>query len=139
MADSFEVAQSSSEDELTDEQRHEVVAAQLRGEAQAAGQGAEAVVAAVASELEELGLEPDPSELARRYEQIDPDIPQLADAGDLPPADQATGAVRAESASGDPTADGPTSAGVDASRDHAPVDDRTPDDDRTAGDDRAPR
>ena len=45
MADSFEVAQSSSEGELSDETRHEVVAAQLRGEAKAAGQGPEAVVA----------------------------------------------------------------------------------------------
>ena len=133
MADSFEVAQSSSEDELTDEQRHEVVAAQLRGEAKAAGQGPEAVVAAVAAELEELGLEPDPSELHRRYEEIDPDIPELSDADDVPPADQGTGA--ASTASDAQTADGPVAAGVDASRDHSPVDDPTPVDDRTSVDD----
>jgi hypothetical protein len=121
MADSFEVAQSSSEDELTDEQRHEVVAAQLRGEAKAEGQGPDAVVAAVAGELEDLGLEPDPSELHRRYEEIDPEIPELTNAdadadGDARPADERTGA------SAD-AADGPVSAGVDAGRDHAPVDD----------------
>ena len=79
MPDSFEVAQSSSEDGLSVEQQHEVVAAQLRGEAKAAGQAPEAVVAAVAAELEDIGLEPDPSELHRRYEEIDPDIPELTD------------------------------------------------------------
>lgn len=122
MADSFEVAQTSSEGELTDEQRHEVVAAQLRGETKAAGQGSEAVVAAVAAELEDLGLEPDPSELHRRYEEIDPEIPELVDAGDSEdavdtrPADEGTAASAA-------AADGPVAAGVDAGRDHAPVDD----------------
>ena len=80
MAENFEVAQSSSEGELSDAKRHEVVAAQLRGEAKAAGQGAEAVVAAVAKELEGIGLEPNPAELHRRYEEIDPDIPELGDA-----------------------------------------------------------
>jgi hypothetical protein len=86
MSDSFEVAQSSSEDELSEEQRHEVVAAQLRGEAKVAGQGSDAVVAAVAEELEEIGLEPNPAELHRRYEEIDPDLPELADAeSDAPP------------------------------------------------------
>ena len=116
MTDSFEVAQNSSEGELTDEQRHEVVAAQLRGESKAAGQGAEAVVAAVAAELEDLGLEPDPSELHRRYEEIDPEIPALTDADDAPPADRGTGATTE-------AADAPVAAGVDAGRDRAPVDD----------------
>ena len=116
MADSFEVAQSSSEGELSDEQRHEVVAAQLRGEAKAAGQGPDAVVAAVAAELEDIGLEPDPSELHRRYEEVDPEIPELTDADDVPPADQGTGATTA-------AADAPVSAGVDGGRDRAPVDD----------------
>ena len=126
MADSFEVVQSGSEDELTEEQRHEVVAAQLRGEAKAAGQGPEAVVAAVASELEEIGLEPDASELHRRYEEIDPEIPELTDADDdVPPADQGTGAATA-AASDDPTTDGPVAAGVDAGREHSPVDDQAP-------------
>ena len=116
MPDSFEVAQNSSEGELTDEQRHEVVAAQLRGESKAAGQGAEAVVAAVAAELEDVGLEPDPSELHRRYEEIDPDIPELTDAADdAPPADRGTGATTE-------AADAPVVAGVDAGRDRAPVD-----------------
>jgi hypothetical protein len=82
MTDSFEVAQSSSEGELSDAKRHEVVAAQLRGEAKAADQGAEAVVAAVAEEVEGIGLEPNPAELHRRYEEIDPDLPELQDAGD---------------------------------------------------------
>lgn len=108
MPDSFEVAQSSSEDALSLEQQHEVVAAQLRGEAKAAGQAPEAVVASVAAELEEIGLEPDPSELHRRYEEVDPDIPELADAADLPPADAGTGGTGA-------APDGPVSAGVDAS------------------------
>ena len=116
MSDSFEVAQSNTEGELTDEQRHEVVAAQLRGEAKAAGEGPDAVVAAVAAELEDLGLEPDPSELHRRYEEIDPDIPELTDADDAPPADRGTGATTT-------AVDGPVSAGVDGGRDHQPVDD----------------
>src|SRR4051812_30643439 len=110
MSDSFEVVQSSSQDELSEEQRHEVVAAQLRGEAKAAGQGPDAVVAAVASELEEIGLEPDPSELHRRYEEIDPDIPELSDADDLPPADLGTGATSAADPEG---ANRPVAAGVD--------------------------
>ncbi|WP_457256580.1 hypothetical protein [Pedococcus sp. P5_B7] len=126
MGDSFEVAQSSSEDELTEEQRHEVVAAQLRGEAKAAGQGPDAVVAAVASELEEIGLEPDASELHRRYEEIDPEIPELTDADDAPPADQGTSAATAAPGSEDSAADGPVAAGVDASRERAPVDDQPP-------------
>ena len=116
MADSFEVAQSSSEGELTDEQRHEVVAAQLRGETKAAGEGPDAVVAAVAAELEEIGLQPDASELHRRYEEIDPDIPELTVADDTAPADRGTGATTS-------AADAPVSAGLDAGRDHAPVDD----------------
>jgi hypothetical protein len=164
MADSFEVVQSSPEDGLTEEQRHEVVAAQLRGEAKAEGQGPDAVVAAVASELKEIGLEPDPSELHRRYEEIDPDIPELADAdsgadagadadrdardaSDRPgadelPADAGTGAAMVT----DPSrTDGPVSAGVDGARDHAPVDDPAPvgdpapHDDPVAGNDQAPR
>jgi hypothetical protein len=120
MADSFEVAQNNAEGELSEEQRHEVVAAQLRGEAKAAGEGPDAVVAAVAAELEDLGLEPDASELHRRYEEIDPEIPELSDAEDAPPADRGTGAATSADAAG---ADGPVAAGVDGARDHAPVDD----------------
>jgi len=95
MSDSFEVVQSSPDDGLSEEQRHEVVAAQLRGEAKAEGQSADAVVASVAAELEEIGLEPDPSELH-------------------------TGAASSTDSTG---ADGPVAAGVDASREHPPVDD----------------
>ena len=125
MAENFEVAQSSSEGELSDAKRHEVVAAQLRGEAKAAGQGPEAVVAAVAEELERIGVEPDPAELSRRYEQTDPDLPESSEAEGGPagtahdaPADAGTGG-----AAPDPGADGPVSAGVDAGRDHSPVGD----------------
>ena len=125
MAENFEVAQSSSEGELSDEKRHEVVAAQLRGEAKAAGQGPEGVVAAVAEELKGIGLEPNPEELHRRYEEIDPDLPVLGDAegqsggeaGELP-ADAGTGG-----AAQDAGTEGPVSAGVDAGRDRAPADD----------------
>jgi hypothetical protein len=130
MAENFEVAQSSSEGELSDAKRHEVVAAQLRGEAKAAGQGPESVVAAVAQELEGIGLEPNPAELHRRYEEIDPDLPVLGDAdgesggeaGEVP-ADAGTGGVQ------DAGTEGPVSAGVDAGRDHAPVDDTGEDQD----------
>jgi hypothetical protein len=80
MTDNFEVAQSSSEDELSEQKRHEVVAAQLRGEAKAAGGDPDAVVASVAAELESIGLQPDAGELHRRYEEIDPDVPELGDA-----------------------------------------------------------
>ncbi len=80
MSDSFEVAEPrEGEGGLDDQTRHEVVAAQLRGEAKAEGQGPEAVVAAVAEELEELGLKPDESELERRYEEVDPDVPVVED------------------------------------------------------------
>lgn len=133
MAENFEVAQSSSEGELSEAKRHEVVAAQLRGEAKAAGQGPEAVVAAVAEELEGIGVQPNPAELHRRYEEIDPDLPELSDeeggpAGDAhdAPADAGT-----SGAAPDAGADGPVAAGVDAGRDHSPVDD--------AGGDPAPR
>ena len=130
MSDSFEVVQSSSDDGLTDEQRHEVVAAQLRGEAKAQGQGGEAVVAAVAGELEEIGLEPDPSELHRRYEEIDPDLPELSDAEDLPPADAGTGAAGPVDGS---RVDGPVAAGVEGAREHVPVDEPQPNTDEAQG------
>ena len=126
MAENFEVAQSSSEGELSDAKRHEVVAAQLRGEAKAAGQGPEAVVAAVTGELEGIGLEPNSEELHRRYEEIDPDIPQLQDAQEDADEDAGAQALPADAATGgaarDAAADGPVSAGVDAGRDRSPVD-----------------
>ena len=137
MTDNFEVAQSSSEGELPEDKRHEVVAAQLRGEAKAQGQGPDAVVAAVAAELEAIGLEPDPSELHRRYEEIDPDLPELVDAGDedTPPgaagdaAPDAPANAPADAPGGSPRqsgADGPVVAGTDAGREHPPVDDADP-------------
>ena len=97
------------------------MAAQLRGEAKAAGQGPEAVVAAVAEELEGIGLEPDPAELHRRYEEIDPDLPELTDVDDgrpeaRHPADaDPDGAPVARWRRPGP-ADGAVSAGVDAGR-----------------------
>jgi hypothetical protein len=126
MTDNLEVAHSGSEGEPSDEQRHEVVAAQLRGEAKAAGRGPDAVVAAVAEEIEGIGLEPNPAELHRRYEEIDPDVPVVLDADDADAADDADGAADAPAdadASDAPAdVDGPVSAGVDAARDHSPVD-----------------
>jgi hypothetical protein len=80
MSDSFEVAEpTEGEGALDEKTQHEVVAAQLRGEEKAAGQGSEAVVAAVAEELEGLGLRPDEAELHRRYEEVDPDLPVVED------------------------------------------------------------
>jgi hypothetical protein len=82
MSDSFDVAEPAEAGGDLDEQtRHEVVAAQLRGEAKAEGQGPDAVVAAVAEELEGIGLKPDEGELNRRYEQVDPDLPLVEDVG----------------------------------------------------------
>ena len=48
---------------------HAVVAAQLRGESRSRDAAPEAVVAAVAREIEDLGLEADRAELAERYGQ----------------------------------------------------------------------
>lgn len=52
-----------------------IVAAQLRGEARAAGQSTRLVVKSVAAELADLGLEPDVRELARRYNAGETRIP----------------------------------------------------------------
>ncbi|WP_270887801.1 hypothetical protein [Pedococcus sp. 5OH_020] len=80
MSDSFQVAEpAEGEGELDEQRRHEMVAAQLRGEAKAAGQPPEAVEASVAEELEGLGLEPNEQELGRRYEEVDPDLPVTQD------------------------------------------------------------
>lgn len=54
---------------------HEIAAAQLRGEAKAAGLGNRLVVWSVAEELADLGLEPDVQELARRYNAGETRIP----------------------------------------------------------------
>jgi hypothetical protein len=48
---------------------HAVVAAQLRGESRCRDAGPSDVVAAVAREIERLGLEPDRDELGQRYGQ----------------------------------------------------------------------
>jgi hypothetical protein len=78
MPESFDVAEpADGAAELDDKTRHAVVAAQLRGEAKAEGQGPEAVMAAVAEELEELGLKPDEGELHRRYEESEVEVPEL--------------------------------------------------------------
>jgi hypothetical protein len=131
MTENFEVAQSSSEGGLSDEKRHEVVAAQLRGEAKAARQGPEAVVAAVAEELEGIGLEPNPAELHRRYEEIDPDLPVLQDAEDSEDSEDSADDASPDTSDAPVNPDGPVSAGLDTSRDHSPVDE--------GGGDAAPR
>jgi hypothetical protein len=53
---------------LGSESAHAVVAAQLRGESKAQDEEPGAVVAAVAREIEDLGLEPDRDELRDRYD-----------------------------------------------------------------------
>jgi hypothetical protein len=68
-------------DALDEKTQHEVVAAQLRGEAKAGGRGTDAVIAAVAEELEGIGLTPDEDELHRRYEEVDPDLTAIDDPG----------------------------------------------------------
>lgn len=54
---------------------HAIAAAQLRGEAKAAGRSTRIVVRSVATELACLGLEPDVDELARRYNAGDTRVP----------------------------------------------------------------
>jgi hypothetical protein len=84
MPDNFDVAESADgAAELDDRTQHEVVAAQLRGEAKAQGQGPEAMAASVADELEELGLNPDEAELRRRYQGVEAAVPEVdEDPGD---------------------------------------------------------
>jgi hypothetical protein len=80
MPDSLDVAEPADEGaELDEKTRHEVVAAQLRGEAKAEGQGTEAVMAAVAEELADLGLKPDEGELHRRYDEVQAELPEVDD------------------------------------------------------------
>jgi hypothetical protein len=68
-----------ADEDLDEATRHEMVAAQLRGEERTKGQAPEAVMAAVAEELRKAGLEPDEGELRRRYDAVDPDLPLTAD------------------------------------------------------------
>jgi hypothetical protein len=80
MPDSFDVVEpADGSNDLDEETRHAVVAAQLRGEHKAEGQGPEAVMAAVAEELEGLGLTPDEDELHRRYEEAQVEVPEVDD------------------------------------------------------------
>jgi hypothetical protein len=52
---------------------HEIVAAQLRGEAKADEDNPRAVIRSVAREIEDLGLQPDLPELEHRYGVSTPD------------------------------------------------------------------
>lgn len=60
---------------IDDRTSHAIAAAQLRGEAKAAGLSTRLVVWSVADELAGLGLEPDVSELTRRYHAGETRIP----------------------------------------------------------------
>jgi hypothetical protein len=68
-----------ADESLDEATRHEMVAAQLRGEERAKGQDPEVVMAAVAQELRVAGFEPDEEELRRRYVAVDPDLPLVED------------------------------------------------------------
>jgi hypothetical protein len=61
------VVQVDPGNHLGERTSHEVVAAQLRGEAKTPEESPRAVVRYVAREIEELGLVPDVEELGRRY------------------------------------------------------------------------
>ncbi|MEO6413689.1 MAG: hypothetical protein ABIO48_13970 [Pedococcus sp.] len=61
-----------------DRTSHEIVAAQLRGEAKAQDTDTRSVVAAVAREIDHLGLVPDVAELERRYGQPSVVAPAIA-------------------------------------------------------------
>jgi len=61
------VVQLEPQDRLSPHTSHALVAAQLRGESRCRDSGPEAVVDAVAEEIEQLGLVPDREELNHRY------------------------------------------------------------------------
>ncbi|MBM6402360.1 hypothetical protein [Phycicoccus sonneratiae] len=64
-----------------DDRTHAIAAAQLRGEARAAGRRPRELVRAIASELEHLGMRPNLPELTRRYRAGESRLPQhLAEA-----------------------------------------------------------
>lgn len=63
------VVQLERNHRLGQDTAHAVVAAQLRGESRTRDAAPEVVVAAVAHEIEALGLEADRTELAERYGQ----------------------------------------------------------------------
>ena len=65
------VVQLERNHRLGQDAAHAVVAAQLRGESRTRDASPEAVVAAVAQEIEDLGLEADRAELVQRYGQPD--------------------------------------------------------------------
>lgn len=54
---------------------HAIAAAQLRGEARAAGLSTRLVVWSIAHELENLGFDPDVAELSRRYNAGETTVP----------------------------------------------------------------
>lgn len=64
-----------SDDRIDTRTSHAIAAAQLRGEARVAGRGPRTVVRAIAVELEALGLRPNLSELARRYQAGETELP----------------------------------------------------------------
>ena len=88
MGDNFEVG--SVEGELDERTRHEIVAAQLRGEEKASGQAPAEVIESVAQELRAIGVEPDQDQLQRRYAAIDPDLPVLGDSDTVAQGDDRT-------------------------------------------------
>ncbi len=61
------VVEIESGHQLGERMAHEVVAAQLRGEAKAREEDPKVVVASIAREIEDLGLVPDVEELRQRY------------------------------------------------------------------------
>ena len=63
-------------EEIDEPTSHAVVAAQLRGEAKVEGDHPDLVVSAIATELEDLGLEPDRTELERRYQIGQTKVPE---------------------------------------------------------------
>ncbi len=64
-----------NEKRIDDHTAHAMAAAQLRGEAKAEGLSTRLVIWSVAEELAGLGLEPDVSELARRYNAGETTVP----------------------------------------------------------------
>ena len=64
-----------SGERIDDHASHAIAAAQLRGEAKAAGLRTQLVVWSVAEELAGLGFEPDLDELSRRYNAGETRVP----------------------------------------------------------------
>ncbi|MEO5983337.1 MAG: hypothetical protein ABIQ13_13585 [Pedococcus sp.] len=62
--------------EIDERTAHAVVAAQVRGENKVDAEDADAVVHSIATELEQIGLDPDVGELERRYHGGDTRVPE---------------------------------------------------------------